>query len=183
VDWAILILVLAFAIRGLLRGMISQFFSVLGLLAGLWVAAWISQWVGEHWKDARPAVAFVALRWILVALAALAVAGFFQWCGSLLGDAVRSGPVGWLERPAGLALGALLGLVVSAFALLGPLLVPWPPAVGDTVARARSAPGLMRAGVLVCRVAARYVPGSEWLEQRFAAAERRVSLSADDVIP
>jgi len=166
--------VMAFAIRGLLRGITSQVFAVLGLVGGLWVAGWVSQWVGTRWQGAYPAAGFLVLRWLMVASAALTVAALVHWWGELARSAIKATPVGWLDRPVGLVLGAALGAVVATFALLGLLLAPWPPALPGAAASSRTARPMLVGGVEACSFVARYIPGGEWLKRRFLAAVRRV---------
>jgi len=173
VDWAIVFLVLAFAVRGFARGTVSQVCGLVGVVAGLWAAGWVSQWVGEQWRDARPTVAFWILRWMVVGFSGLAVATLFQWWGDLLGSLVRQGPVGWIDRPFGLVVGSVMGLMVAAFVLLLALLGPWPRALAGGVAGARTARPLMAGAARVCAAGGRYFPGSIWLSERFLMAERR----------
>lgn len=118
---------------------------------------------------------FFLLRWLVAALAGLSLAALFQWWGERLGDAVRGGPLGWLDRAGGLAMGAALGTVVVAFVLLVALVIRTPRAPGDAVARARVAGPLMGSGARACALAHRFIPGSDWLRQRFLAAERRAT--------
>ncbi|MEK7824000.1 MAG: CvpA family protein [Candidatus Eisenbacteria bacterium] len=168
-----LVLVLLFAIGGFLRGTIAQVFVVLGVLTGLWAAVFVSGWVGTHWHGARPAVAFLALRWLVAALAGLAVAALLQWWGDRLGKAVREGPLGWLDRGGGLVVGAGLGAIVGSFVLLGALTIQHPSAPGVAVAHARVAAPAMGVAAEVCSFGEAYLPGSGWLKQRFLAAKRR----------
>ena len=173
-DWLVLVLVLAFAVRGLLSGFTSQVFAVLGIAAGLWTAGLCSQWVEAHWQGAQPAVVFWVLRWLVAAFAALAVAGLFHLVGERLGEAVGSTPVGWFDRPGGFVLGAGMGALVSSFVLLGLLAIPWPGHLADQAARSRTARPMMSGATAACSLAARYVPGGAWLQGRFQAAQRRV---------
>lgn len=162
-----------FALRGLVRGTVGQIFALLGLLAGLWVAGWVAQWVGQHWQSARPAVVFLALRWLVAGLAGLAAAALFQWWGDLLGAAVKKSPVGWLDRIGGVAVGGALGVVVASLLVMGALLTTWPRAVSHAASGARCAPPLMAGGARACNFDSRYFPGSSWLRQRFLSAQRR----------
>jgi len=153
--------------------MVSQVFAVLGLVAGLWAAGWVSQWVGAHWDGARPAVAFLILRWLVVVLSAMAVAALFHFWGELLRDAVKATPLGWVDRPAGFVIGAALGAAVASFIVLSALLIPWPDALPHTAARARVSRPLMAGAASTCSLASRLFPGSNWLKDRFLAAEQR----------
>jgi hypothetical protein len=109
----------------------------------------------------------------VVLLAAFAAAGIFQWWGSMLGEAVREGPFGWLDRSAGVAIGAGIGLAVSAALLLALLLAPWPRTLGDQAAHARLSAPLMRAGARAAEFATRWIPGGAAVRDGFVAAERR----------
>lgn len=172
-DWILLVLVLGFALRGFFRGTVAQVFGFLGLVAGLWAAAWISHWVGQHWQGARPALVFLALRWLVAGLGGMAVASIFQWWGQHLGEAVKGGLVGWLDRTGGLAIGAALGAIVVAIVLLVALSLPLPKELEEAAARARVARPLMRGGARACAMTGDYFPGSAWLRGRFVAADRR----------
>ena len=169
-----MVLVLLFSVRGLIRGLVAQAFAVVGVIAGLWMAGWTTQWVGGLWDAARPAVVFWILRWVVVALAGLTVATLFRWWGQPLGAAFRATPAGFLDRPAGFALGAGLGMVVASLLLLLLLLAPGPEALGQAASRARVARPLMSWGATACERMAPFFPGSDWLVGRFKAAARRV---------
>lgn len=169
-----------FAVRGLIRGTVGQVFGLLGLAAGLWSAGWIARWVGDFWFDARPTFVFLALKWIVAALGGLAVASLFGWIGDSIGQAVKSGPAGWLDRIGGFALGAGLGAVVAAFTLLVALLSPLPPGVRNWATESRIPGPIMQGGVTVCRVSDSVFPGSRWLRNRFEDAARR-TVGAEDI--
>lgn len=166
-------MILAFAVRGLVAGVISQIFGVLGLVAGLWAAGWVSHWVESHWRGAQPAVAFLLLRLLIVLLTGLAVAALFRWWGELLRDATKKSPAGWLDRPAGFVVGAGLGAFVASFTLLTALLIPWPRGLSAAAAQSRMARPTMERAAQACSLGARFLPGTNWLHQRFLAAERR----------
>jgi len=168
------VLVLLFAIRGFLRGTVAQVFIVLGVCTGLWGAGVVSRWLEGHWQGARPFLAFLALRWLVAALAGLALASVFQWWGDRLGQAVRKGPLGWLDRGGGTVIGAGLGALVCAFILLGALSIERPRAAHVAAARARVGAPAMAAAAGLCSFGEAYIPGSGWLKRRFLAAERRV---------
>src|SRR6267378_851783 len=80
-DWALALLVLMFAVRGIFRGSVRQVFAFLGGIGAVWIAMIVSRWVEAHWQGARPAVVFVVLRWVVAGLAALAVASLVTWWG------------------------------------------------------------------------------------------------------
>lgn len=173
VDLLVLLLVLAFGLRGLTQGFSAQVFGVLGVLGGLWVAGLLFPWLTAQWHDARPVVAYALLRWLVVMLAALTVAGLAHWIGALLRDTVEKTPVGWLDRAGGFLTGLGVGLLVVTFALLGALLLPWPGIVSETAARSWASHRLMSGASRTCARVGRLIPGTEWLGGRFRAAERR----------
>ncbi|HEY3216260.1 MAG TPA: CvpA family protein [Candidatus Eisenbacteria bacterium] len=172
-DWGILVLILVFAIHGFLRGTVAQVFVVLGLLFGAWAGGWVWHWLAAHWRGAEPALAFLALRWVVAGLGGLAVAALIQWWGDRLGAVVKSGPAGWLDRGAGFAVGATLGAVVTALVLMTALALKPARELGDTVARTRVVVPLMRGGAEACSLGGRFLPGSTWLRRGFLKAEKR----------
>ena len=172
-DWAALVLILAFAVRGWFRGFLSQVFAVSGLLVALAVAVWLSQWVGGHWLHARPAVVFLLLRMVVVLLAGIAVATLFRWIGTAAHDAASEGPLGIVEGPGGLVVGAALGTVFVTVMMFLALQLPWPDVVSRTAARARLAAPMMSGAVRACDAARQVSPGFDWLRERFLKAEHR----------
>jgi Colicin V production protein len=169
----VLVLFLAFAVRGLMRGLIAEIFTVIGLLAGLWTAGWVSQWILGHWRGAQPAVAFFFLRWLVVVAAAFTVAALCHWGGELMKRMVGATPAGVLDRAAGLLLGATLGAIVAAFTVLAFLSPTWPRGLAESAARARTARPLMASAAGACAAAGRLLPGGGWLHLRFLAAAHR----------
>lgn len=169
-----MVLFLVFTVRGLIRGMISEIFAMIGLVAGFWAAGWVSQWILGHWRGAQPAAAFFFLRWLVVLAAAFTVAAICQWWGARVKDTVGSTPAGWLDRAGGLVLGATIGGIVAAFAVLALLSLSGPAArLAESAARARVAQPLMATAASACAAGRRIFPGSGWLQLRFLAAERR----------
>lgn len=173
----VVVLVLAFAIRGVFRGSVWQVFALLGLAAGIWTAVLVSQWVGAHWQGARPAVVFLVLRWLVAALAALAVNALVAWWGEMLAGAVKESPVGWLDRAMGFLVGAAFGATVSALVLLGAMNVPWPAQPHTWASEARVSPPVFDGAVRACEIGDRYLPGSDWLKTQFQAAARELRAS------
>jgi len=172
-DWVILVWVAVFAVHGFLRGSVAQVFVVIGLVVGLWAAFWVARWLGEHWRGAQPAWVYVTLLWIVTAMAGMAAASLLQWWGERIGQAVRTGPVGWLDRGAGFGIGALLGLLVAALLVMVALLAPGPRAVAGQIARSRSATPLLTEAAQACSVSGRFLPGSGWLAEHFRLARER----------
>ena len=172
-DWLVAVLILSFAVRGWIRGFLSQLLGVTGLLVALWIAGWISQWVGFQWQHARPAVIFFLLRTVVVLLAGLAVVSLFNWMGTLAREAIREGPLGLLDGPGGMLVGAVLGTLFITLLMCVALETPWPRAVPATASRARLAAPMMKGGAETCRTLRQYSPALEWLRERFLEAERR----------
>jgi uncharacterized membrane protein required for colicin V production len=169
----ILVWVAVFAVHGFLRGSVAQVFVVVGLVVGLWAVFWVARWLGVHWRGAQPAWVYVTLLWIVAAMAGMAAASLLQWWGERLGQAVRSSPIGWLDRGAGFGVGAVVGLLVAALLVMAALLVPAPRAVAGQIARSRSATPLLTEAAQACSVSRRFLPGSGWLADRFRMARER----------
>jgi uncharacterized membrane protein required for colicin V production len=164
---------LVFVIRGLIRGSVRQLFGLLGLVGGLWLAVQASQWVGAQWLGARPAVMYWVLRWIVVALAGLAVASLFHWWGDLLGKAVQAGPAGWLDRVFGVLLGALIGMMWAIALVTLALFAPRLVGVRTAVTQALTAHALVSTGARACDAVEPRVPMLHGLGRLLHEAERR----------
>jgi hypothetical protein len=162
-----------FVVRGLIRGSLRQLFGVMGFVGGLWVAVQVSRWVGAHWLGARPAVLYWVLRWLVVALAGLAVASLFHWWGGLLGKAVSAGPAGWLDRVLGMLLGALIGVMWAIALVTLALLAPRSVGVRAAVTQARTAHALVSTGARACDAVETRVPMLHGLGRLLHEAERR----------
>ena len=173
----ILVWVLLFAIGGFLRGTVAQALSVLGLFFGVWASLGVAGWLGDHWTGAQPAVLFMVLRWIVSALAGLAVLSLFQWWGDQLGRAVQATPAVWVDRGGGLLIGLGIGLVTVAMAVMLALHIPRPQVVSQQAASASAAVPLMSKAAEACSVSARFIPGGTWLEERFREAHRRAEVA------
>jgi uncharacterized membrane protein required for colicin V production len=172
-DWLVLVVLAVQATRGIFQGAVKQLFALVGVVVGLWAALWLAQWVGHHWSGARPAVVFWALKWLVAALGGLAAATLLQFWGEALGEAVKTSVAGGFDRAAGLATGALSGLIAVTLVLLLALLMTWPRAVSETARTTRYAAPLMRAGARISSIRDSIFPGSHWLKNRFLDAERR----------
>jgi len=173
-DWVILVLVFAFAVRGLARGTLGQIFGLAGLIAGLWTASWVSQWVGAHWEGARPAAVFWALRWLVAILAGLAAASVFEWLSHQVREAVDASPAKWLDRLGGMLVGGVTGAFVAALVTVAVLLSPWRPMAAGRAASGRLASPTLERASQACALAHGFFPGVQWLEQRIEAAEQRL---------
>ena len=179
-DWVLLILVLFFAVLGFFRGLLSQAVGAVGVLVAVWIGAVIAQWVGARWTGAQPAVVFLALRWLVVVLGALAIATLFGVLGEAAAGAIRGTPLGWLDRGCGVATGALIGGVVVCLLLLVTLNIPGLPWLMRPAAEARFTRPIVRTGASVCGDVPRF-PGARLLRGRLLAAERRLNQSATSI--
>jgi uncharacterized membrane protein required for colicin V production len=171
------VLLLVFVIRGLLRGTIAQVFAFCGLLIGIWAASWVSQWVGGHWHDARPALVYGALRWIVAVLAGMAVASLFQWWGEHVAKATHEGPFGWIDRVVGALVGAAFGLTLVALLALAAVQAPMLGSLRAVAARSVFVPPLLRGGTRLTALPEVVFPGSRWLHGQYVAAEKRIGSS------
>jgi uncharacterized membrane protein required for colicin V production len=131
-----------------------------------------------HWQGARPAAVFWVLRFIVAALAGLAVASLFQWVGDMLYGAVKKSLVGWLDRAGGFFLGAAIGAAIAGLALIAMLALPWPKSAAGLAAQARFTPVVIRSGRWVLDRSDRYVPGGDGLRIMLRDAERRLRHAA-----
>ncbi len=160
-------------VRGVIRGSVRQVFGLLGVLIGLWVAVWVSRWVGAQWPGARPALVYWLLRWLVAAVAGLAVASIFHWWGSLLGKAAQAGPAGWLDRVLGVALGALIGMMWVVALVTLALFAPRLTGARTAVTRAVTAHALVSTGARACDAIEPRVPMLHGLGRLLHEAERR----------
>jgi uncharacterized membrane protein required for colicin V production len=173
-DCLILILLVAFTVRGFLRGTIAQVFAFLGLVFGAWAFLVVGRWLGVHWHDARPAAVFVVVRWLVAVMSGLAIAAVFEWWGDLVAKAAHDGPFGWLDRVGGGAIGAAIGLTVVAVATLALLNGPLLALSGGVATHGRCSRPLVRGGAFVTQVIRTRVPWGTWLHEKFLSAERRL---------
>lgn len=172
-DWGILVWVLLFSIHGMLRGTVAQVFGILGLFVGSWAALGVSHWLDDYWRGAQPLLVYLALRWIVAALAGMGAAALFQWWGELLGAMIRSGPLRWVDRGGGLGVGAAIGVATVALAVMTALLLAQPKPLTEHLARARTSEPLMSGAAKACSLSAGVLPGGTWLTERFRKAQRR----------
>jgi len=165
-------LVLIVAIGGYFRGTVRQVFSLLGIVAAAFAVAWTSQWVGHQWLGARPAVFFLALRWLVALMTGLVLVSLFDWMGARLGEGLKNSSLGWLDRLGGFVVGAMLGVVWAAVLLIVVLLVARPPQVAAAVHSSRLGDPVLRQAQHACVLGERVIPGSAWLEHRIDAVRR-----------
>lgn len=173
-DCLLLILLVAFTVRGLLRGTIAQVFAFLGLVFGAWAFLLAGRWLGVHWHDARPAAVFVVVRWLVAILAGLAIAAVFDGWGDLLAKAVHHGPFGPIDRIGGGAIGGGIGLAVAAILTLVLLQRPMIAATGGVATHGRCPGPLVRGGAVVTQVIHGRVPWGTWMHEKFLSAARRM---------
>ena len=174
-DGLVLVLMIVFAIRGILRGTVAQGFAFFGLIAGIWTGAGLSHWIALHWHDARPAFVFMLLRWVVAALGGLAVATLFGWWGEKLAGELHKGPLGWLDRLFGGVVGLAFGSAFGAVLVLLALQAPGAGFARRPAEHGRTARPLVRAGVTLTGWRGASVPGASWLHAQFVLADRRFS--------
>jgi hypothetical protein len=143
-------------------------------LFGAWVALVVGRWIGLHWHDARPVIVYTILRWLVAALAGLAVAAVFEWWGEIVAKAAHEGPFGWFDRLGGGALGAGTGLAATALVALLFALGPVLSATGGIAAKSTFPRPLLRGGAAVTQMVVGRVPWGAWLHQQFLSAARRL---------
>ena len=109
-DWALLALVLAYAVSGYWQGFISGAFATTGLLLGGLLGVWLApRLLGE----ASPAL-WVSLAALFVVLACASVGqALLQYAGTHLRDRIRWQPVRALDAVGGAVLSMVAVLVVS----------------------------------------------------------------------
>ena len=117
---------------------------------------------------------FIALRWVVAALAGFAVAALFQWWGELVAKAAHDGPFGWLDRLMGGVIGIALGLCFAAFLVLAIVQSPWLRPARDGAVKGMASRPLLGAGVRLSRLGEPWFPGGAWLHGQFVEASHRV---------
>ncbi len=162
-----------FAVRGFFRGAIEQLMLLLGLVIGIAVTAWMSQWVGAHWLGARPAVVFVALRWLVSLLAGVAIVTLCVALGEKLRSGVHEGPAGVVDKLAGSIVGVAVGALAVLFVTIALLSVPLAAPVARPVLAARVTAPLLERAVDASTWLERRLPAVAPLGRRFESAEAR----------
>jgi membrane protein required for colicin V production len=111
-DWAVVVVLLASVLLGLLRGLVYEVLSVLNWIVAFvlaqWFAATAAQWLPM--ASAGQALRYAA-GFVLVFIASLIVGGLVAWLVKKLVEAVGL-------RPVDRALGGVFGLVRGAIAVL-----------------------------------------------------------------
>lgn len=171
-DWIVLVLVLVFVIRGILRGTIAQVFAFIGMLAGLAAAVAVAAWIGPHWREARPVPMYFLLRWLVAALAGMAISALFHWWGELVAKAAHDGPFGWLDRLVGGAVGGSIALLLSCLLVLMAVESPLLGFARNDAKRGVVARPLL--GIGTWATTWRAVPGARWLHGQFVSAQHHL---------
>lgn len=141
---------------------------------GAWALLLVGTWIGQHWQGAKPVAVFFTLRWLVAALAGLAIAAVFQWWGDTAAKAAHDGPFGWVDRVVGGAIGAAMGLGLAALVTVVMLQGPMLALSGNVAVHGLCSRPLVRGGVAVTKAAGTWVPGSAWLHRQFVSAARRL---------
>lgn len=129
-DIAVLVLILAFGIRGGARGFVAEIAGLAGLAAGLVLARSFSAGAADALEryiapSAAPTVAFVAL--VIGGMLAVGL------CARLLRRVLDVAFAGWLDHLLGAAAGAAKGALLSAaVAWIAVLLAPQIPLVHES---------------------------------------------------
>lgn len=109
-DWALVVLVVLYALSGYWQGFIAGAFATAGLIAGGVIGIWLSPHV---LGTAAPSV-WVSLGALFIVLVSASVGqALFQYAGSRLRNAIRWQPVRALDALGGAALSVVAVLVVA----------------------------------------------------------------------
>ena len=169
-----LVLLAAFAVRGILRGTIAQVFAFFGIVLGVLASSAVADFVGTHWRDARPVFVFLLLRWLVAILAGLGVGALLHWWGEHLAKAAHEGPFGWLDRTVGAFVGLTQGVVVATALLVLLLQAPGLEFARPMVARGVTPEPLLAAGERASEWG-KALPGGLWLHDQLSSASRRLA--------
>lgn len=137
----------------------------------------MSRAVAAHWVDARPAFVFGLLRWVVAALAGLAVVTLMGWWGEQLAKAVHDGPLGWLDRTVGAVIGLAFGIALAAIAVVLVVQVGSHGRVAKGAAHSVTARPLAACGIALTAWRGSPLPGTSWLHGQFVTTQHRLSLS------
>lgn len=116
VDWAVVIIMVAAVIAGMVQGFFRSICSLGGLIVGLAVAAWnYDRLAGVFLPIVRiPAIANT-IAFLLIALVVMALIGLI---GNLLAKALKMIGLGWLDGIAGGVFGFFQGVVLVVVFIL-----------------------------------------------------------------
>ncbi|HKK00904.1 MAG TPA: CvpA family protein [Desulfuromonadales bacterium] len=147
-DIAILVVLAAFALKGLLRGLLKELCSLIGLVAGLYLALRFSTPLAAEMTQAfhlpQKLCSIVAF-----SLLFLATFAFFTVLGYLLSRFVKLVFLGGLNRVAGGLFGLVQGGLLLALALFTLSLSPLPKRVRPVFSRSQLAPPFVHFGAAV----------------------------------
>jgi membrane protein required for colicin V production len=111
VDVIIAVVLLGFAIRGLMRGLLREVVSLVGIFLGLWIALLkfvpLGEWVQHKFPLAEPLPFHLAFLAIF-----LSVAGVAGIVGYLLHRVAKGLLMGWLDAIMGLGFGTVKGVMI-----------------------------------------------------------------------
>ena len=111
VDVIIAVVLLGFAIRGLMRGFLREILSLVGLFLGLWIALLqfvpLGEWVQNQFPLTEPLPFHIAFLAIF-----LSVAGLAGMLGYLLHRVAKGLLMGWLDAIVGLGFGSVKGIMI-----------------------------------------------------------------------
>jgi membrane protein required for colicin V production len=111
VDLIIAVVLLGFAIRGLMRGFLRELLSLVGLFLGLWIALLqfvpLGEWLQSRFPLTDPLPFHVAFLAIFVGVSIVA-----SMVGHLLHRAAKGLLIGWLDAIVGLGFGIVKGVMI-----------------------------------------------------------------------
>jgi membrane protein required for colicin V production len=111
VDVIIAVVLLGFAIRGLMRGLLREVVSLVGLFLGLWIALLkfvpLGEWVQHKFPLSEPLPFHLAFLAIFLSVAS--IAGIV---GYLLHRVAKGLLMGWLDAIMGLGFGTVKGVMI-----------------------------------------------------------------------
>ena len=116
VDFILAIILIGFAIRGLIKGFFRELFSLAGLFIGLWVALLNFVPVGEWLQTKLPLTDPLPFHAAFLAIF-LGVSVLASTCGYLLHKMAKVLLVGWLDALMGLGFGLVKGVVILTVVL------------------------------------------------------------------
>jgi membrane protein required for colicin V production len=111
VDVIITVVLLGFAVRGLMRGFLRELLSLVGLFLGLWIALLkfvpLGEWVQHKFPLTEPLPFHIAF--LVIFLSVASVAGLV---GYLLHRVAKGLLMGWLDAMVGLGFGSIKGVMI-----------------------------------------------------------------------
>jgi membrane protein required for colicin V production len=111
VDLIIAVVLLGFAIRGLMRGFFRELLSLVGLFLGLWIALLkfvpLGEWLQHRLPLTEPLPFHLAFLAIFLSVSIIA-----SLVGYLLHRAAKGLLMGWLDAIVGLGFGCVKGVMI-----------------------------------------------------------------------